>query len=152
MKILIVEDDDMKLEALSDYIRARLPDVEIKSGQSLHSGLTLALHEAADAIFLDMTMTNFDRGKDEDGGRPHAFAGREILRRMARKKIKTPVFVFTQFSRFDDDRNSMSLDELTQELTDRFDNFVGTVQYQVNVEVWKQQVDEHLEKLTGGEI
>lgn len=151
MKILIIEDDETKLAALEDHLRTLLPDVEISVGQSLHSGLRLALAGEAQLIFLDMTMSNFDRGKDEDGGRPHAFAGREILRRMKRQRIATPVVVFTQFRRFDDDKNSMSLAELTEELTDRYPNFVGTVQYQLNVEGWKAEVDNFIRSRLQGD-
>lgn len=150
MNILIIEDDETKASALENYLRARLPGAQIDHGQSLHSGLRLALEDKADLIFLDMTMTNFDRGKDEDGGRPHAFAGREILRRMKRQRIDTPVVVFTQFRRFDDDKNSMTLDELTNDLKEKFPNFLGTVQYQLNVEGWKDQIDKYIQVGPGG--
>ena len=152
MRILIIEDDEVKLAALRDYLEDKILNLEVLVGQSLHSGQHLALGTPADLIFLDMTMMNFDRGKTDDGGRPHAFAGREILRRMRRNRIDTPVVIFTQFRRFDDDKNSMSLEELNAELARRFPNFLGTVEYQLNVERWKSHVDEFLTNVSQGSI
>jgi CheY-like chemotaxis protein len=152
LRTLIIEDDASKLEALSDFLGTLSEEIEIQVARSLNSGLTEALKGEAQLIFLDMTMTNFDRSANEEGGRPHAFAGREILRRMKRHRISTPVIVFTQFRKFDDDKDSMSLEELKEDLRASFENYLDTVEYQLNVDEWKGAVQRLLAKVQRGQV
>jgi hypothetical protein len=85
-------------------------------------------------------MTNYDRSPEEDGGRPHHFAGREILRRLQREGVHVPSIIVTQFGRFGEESEKVTLSELTVELERRFSDYVGTVQYQSNVDEWKDEL------------
>ena len=137
MNVLIVEDDDDKLDALAAFLRVTYPDVIIETAKSLQSGLRSALHSTHNLMLLDMTMKNFDRTVADDGGRPHAFAGREILRQMQRAGVVTPTIVVTHFEGFGEESNYQTLDELKKELAAKFSNYLGTVQYRGNVDEWK---------------
>lgn len=137
MKVLIVEDDDEKGEHLNQFLRDRYINIEVATARSLQSGLRFITTSSPDLILLDMTMRNYDRTLDEEGGRPHAFAGREILRQMRRERVEIPVIVVTHFDRFGEDDNFVTLNELSSELKLRFANYRGTVQYKSNVDDWK---------------
>jgi CheY-like chemotaxis protein len=136
MKVLIIEDDDEKGEHLLRFLSEQY-GIPATIARSFQSGLRAILDSTPDLILLDMTMRNYDRTVLEDGGRPHAFAGREILRQMRRERLNTPVIVVTHFDRFGADDNFVTLNELSAELKSRFPNYLGTVQFKNNVDDWK---------------
>lgn len=149
MRILVIEDDEDKLEDLVNLLATQFSLTDVHTARSLHSGLEAALGDGADLILLDMTMRNFDRTITDDGGRPHPFAGREILRQMRRNSIDTPVIVVTHFHRFGDESDPTTLDELKEELADKFGNYVGTVQYRGDVEEWRGVLTGMIRKVQG---
>lgn len=138
--VLIVEDDEDKAERLSEYIQAQYVVRDLKLARSLQSGLRSALAGTFDLMLLDMTMTNYDRSLSEDGGRPHHFAGREILRRLQREEVHVPAIVVTQLGRFGEEAEQVTLSELKEELSQRFEDYLGTVHYQSNFDDWKDQL------------
>jgi DNA-binding response OmpR family regulator len=140
MKVLVVEDDDDKRGALAAFLRQTYEIDEVLLARSFHGGLRRIIDDKPAIVFLDMTMPNFDRTVADDGGRPHAFAGREILRQMQRLGDVTPVLIVTQFNRFGDESNYVSLDTLEAELRRRFPNYVDTIQYRSNVDDWKPAI------------
>ena len=96
---------------------------------------------------LDMTMRNFDRSLEEDGGRPHHFAGREILRQMKREEVHIPVIIVTHFERFGEESEEVTLTDLKDELQARFPDYLGTVHYRSNVDEWKAKLVELIDGL-----
>src|SRR5437762_9859016 len=100
MKILLVEDEETKRRQVMDLISQKFSEFGIDEAKSLNSGLRKIAGGAYDLVILDMTMPTFDITLDEDGGRPQAYGGRELLRHMAQRGIKTPVVLLTQFDRF----------------------------------------------------
>jgi CheY-like chemotaxis protein len=147
MKVLVVEDDDEKLSHLSHFLSERFPAANIGHARSLQSGLREIYQNAPDLILLDMTMRNFDLTPDEEGGRPHPFAGKEILRQMQRQRLQIPTIVVTHFARFGDDDDFMTLEDLKKELEGRFSNYIGTVQYKSNVDSWKATLAEFINRV-----
>src|SRR2546428_368773 len=93
VKILLVEDDEDKLDQIREFLVAVEADWQIEQTRSLNSGLRAVQSGEYDIIILDMTMPAFDITLRDDGGRPQAFAGRELLRHMHRRKNLTPVVV-----------------------------------------------------------
>lgn len=138
--ILIIEDDRDKEDQLVRFLNQEFPTVEIEVARSLQSGLKLALFSESDLLLLDMTMTNFDRTPSEDGGRPQHFAGREILRQMSREGNLTPTIIVTQFDRFGQETNALTLEELEHELHHSFSNYLGTIRYRENIDDWKSNL------------
>lgn len=144
MKILIIEDHDEKLREIVEFLVDVKPGTTVVTAKSLHTGKVAALETDVDVILLDMTMRNFERSPSEEGGRPHAFAGREILRLMRRERATTPVIVVTQFDRFGDEDDFRTLGDLKDELAERFSNYLGTVHYRANVDTWRESLRELL--------
>lgn len=142
MNVLIVEDDDDKAGDVSNFVRGRYDIGEITIARSLQSGLREILRGGHDLILLDMTMRNFDRSVEEDGGRPHHFAGREILRQMKREELRVPVIIVTHFERFGEEAEEVTLTDLKEELQERFPDYLGTVHYRSNVDEWKLRLAE----------
>ncbi len=140
MKFLVAEDDDDKRQRIIEVLQASFPNWDILEARSFQSGLRAVEEDCPDIAILDMTMRNFDKSVSEDGGRPHHFAGREILRQMKREGNSTPALIVTQFDEFGEEGNKVTIRQLNQELAERFDNYRGTVQYRHNIESWKEHL------------
>lgn len=141
MNVLIVEDDDDKANDLQRFVVSQY-DCVVLIERSLQSGLRAIMRDRIDLLLLDMTMRNFDRSLEDDGGRPHHFAGREILRQMMREEIHLPVIIVTHFERFGEEADEVTLTELKEELQVRFPDYLGTVHYRSNVDEWQQQLSQ----------
>ena len=150
MRLLIIEDAEEKLNDLVGWASDKFQNLHVVTAKSLHTGKSSAIDPSIDLILLDMTMRNYERTPEEEGGRPHAFAGREIMRRMHRERVRTPVIVVTQFDRFGDEDDFKTLVDLKQELRSRFPNYVGTVQYRSNVDEWRQTLELLVDKVVFG--
>ena len=141
MRILIVEDDQNKLKQLSSFIQKHRPQSDLVFQRAYQSGLAAVLSEAFDLVILDMSMPTYDQSPSETGGRQRAFAGKEILRQMQRKGIKAPVIVVTQFTRFGEGEEAISLTELVRELKGaNFPNYRATIYYSPEAANWETEL------------
>jgi CheY-like chemotaxis protein len=138
VKVLVVEDDEDKRRQIGELLRDHFQQIEIKEAKSQQSGLKSILEGAFDLIILDMTMPTFDITAREDGGRPQAYGGRELLRHMKRRSIRAPAVVLTQFDRFGEGADLLTLRELDEELRrEHPGNYAGAVHFSVTDEEWK---------------
>ena len=107
----------------------------------MQSGLRALLKQTPDLVLLDMNLPTYDITSEESGGRLQAFAGREILRQLARRNIFVPVVVVTQFDYLGEGRNRIALGELDQELSARFpSSYAGYVYYQATQDDWMSKL------------
>ncbi|UVO73506.1 response regulator [Bacteroides thetaiotaomicron] len=74
MRILIVEDNQKKLDKLKEYISKEFPDYEITDRQSYNSATKEIVlnYKNYDLMLLDMSMQTYDISEDEMGGEPGA--------------------------------------------------------------------------------
>ena len=87
-----------------------------------------------------MTMPSFDITIDEDGGRPQAYGGRELLRHMAENEVSVPAIVVTQFEKFGEGVDSLTLEQLDSLLRREHEQYHGTVYYNAASDDWKDQL------------
>lgn len=148
MKILIVEDDENKLAQIKEFILTLFVNANVITNGSYQSGLKAIIQGGHDLIILDMTMPTFDIGNEEDGGRPQAYAGRDILLQMDRRGIVIPVIVVTQFDKFGTANEELTLKELDKLLTiDNPDSYVGAVYYSTSTTGWKMELKNILQNI-----
>src|ERR1039457_1834582 len=130
MKVLIVEDDEFKQRRIAQVVREAYPDVELSLERSVNSGLSGIVERRPDIILLDMSLTTFDVGPSEPGGRPQNFGGLEILRHMDRLGVVIPVIVITQHERFARGSQEVHLSVVRGELQEQHEQvFRGLVYY-----------------------
>jgi CheY-like chemotaxis protein len=142
MKILIVEDDANKLYNLKEFLRKAFPEIQLSFAGSYRGGLEGAIRSDSSLILLDMSLPTYEKSSNDEGEFLF-FAGKEILRQMARRRIPTPVIVFTQFESFGKGAEKQSLPELTKELEDRYKaNYRGTIYYNASIDSWKMRLEE----------
>jgi CheY-like chemotaxis protein len=141
MRILLVEDDDRKRHLIQHFLSEELPDIEVSVALSYNSALKAIRYSSVDMILLDMSLTTFDPSPEEDGGTPRPFAGRELLGQMERRSIVVPAIVVTQYPRFGEGPNRLTLHELHQQLIDEYPSvYLGTVYYNESIEGWKEEL------------
>lgn len=138
MNVLIVEDDENKCLQLQAFLHSAFPQAQASVARSLQGGLRRIIAGGQNIVLLDMTMPTYDIGIDEDGGRPQSYAGREILRQLERRGIHLPVIVVTQFDRFGDGAEALTLEQLDSQLKKEHPhNYKGSVYYKPGLEAWK---------------
>jgi CheY-like chemotaxis protein len=147
MKILIVEDNQSKLDHITNFIRSKFDNSFVSNRRSFQTGLKEIQDVTYDIILLDMSMPTYDISPTEAGGAKKTFAGMDILRQMQRKGITTPVLIVTQFDIFGDGENSILLTELKSQLSEKFPAiYLGTVYYNTGVS-WESELENYLSKL-----
>ena len=141
--ILIIEDDENKLEQVQQAIGECLPTAGVTYAKSYQSGLRALLAKAPDLVVLDMTLPTFDRGFQEPGGRTRPFAGREIIEQVHRRSIATMVIVVSGFEILGEGSAAMSLVELDKELAGAFGGlYRGFVYYSPSESDWRTKLSE----------
>lgn len=139
MKILLVEDDEIKIKNLEAFLSTLRPDynIEFDIRRSYQSGLKAILNKLYDLILLDMSMHNFDKTIDQSGGSHMPFAGEDILREMAWNDIATKTVIVTQYDLI----GNKVLTELKESWAINFsDNYIGTVFYRDNETSWQNEL------------
>ena len=145
MKILIVEDDENKLERLSQYFSSLEIQPRLELRKSYKSGLNAIMSQEFDLVVLDMSLPIFDITSDEDGFEFEPFAGRDLLAEMKRRGTRTKVLIVTQFEAFGEGADAIKLPELSKLLERTFpDLYLGSVYYTPSQLSWKDDITTHL--------
>lgn len=138
MLIYIVEDDDLKLEKLNEFLFSQLPNHQYKTGGSYQSGLRLIESETPDLVILDMTLPTFDRAPNAREGRLRPLGGYDLLRKLQLRKIDTKIIILTQLVSFGEDSNKVSLGEITERCRAEFPKlFVDSVYFDQGDMSWQ---------------
>src|SRR3954470_13278581 len=89
-----------------------------------------------------MSLSTYDVGPREPGGRPQNFGGITVFEHMSRRGLKIPTIVITQYPGFKrDDGAEVSLDALRAELGDRFPATYRTLlSYNAGDREWEQML------------
>lgn len=131
MKILLVEDQPDKKEAIKKFVLLKLSkECEIVEKGSLRGALKEVYDDNNyDLVLLDMSMPNFDSENDGyDDNIPESFAGKQMLEQMELRNIKIPVIVITQYSSFEG--GAVSLDELSNNFASKYSDFyLGSIYF-----------------------
>jgi DNA-binding NarL/FixJ family response regulator len=146
-KILIVEDNEKKLEKLRTFLEMEFPNIDLVEKMSYNSASKeIALnHDDYDLILLDMSMQTYDISNEESGGEPEPLAGKNILKQMYLRDIPTKVIVVTMYENYVDGTRIKQLDE---ELTSDFsDNYNGYIFFSHNNFDWSKNLKESINKL-----
>jgi CheY-like chemotaxis protein len=146
MHLLVIEDDAFKSKRICNFLTARLSIPVVEVERSVTTGLTrLIAPPPPDAILLDMSLSTFDVGPRETGGRPQNFGGIAVLDHMVRRNIEIPVAVITQFETFPKDGREVGLEVIRAELSAKFPRiFRGLIYYNSRETDWENSVEQFL--------
>jgi len=148
--ILIIEDDEDKLETLINFIHSEFPLFHVDTARSFSSGLRKLMlgSKIYTGILLDMSMPNYDSSSTEPGGgKPEHFAGSDLLAQMKLRKIHIPTIVVTMFDMHGEEPNRLSLDQLKDQLTEMYSPiFRGLTYYSLSESGWRNSLKNQIEK------
>jgi DNA-binding NarL/FixJ family response regulator len=146
VKILLIEDDINKMRSIAAEIRRVQGDAEIIEAKSYQSGMRNLMSQPFDFVLLDMSLPTFDISQDEDGFQVDAFSGRNILAEMERKGVNVRTAVITMFETFGEGEDLMTLEELDNDLAQRYPAiYCGTIYYNSSQVNWKESLQKLLE-------
>lgn len=150
MKILIVEDDTRKGEAIVGLLEAEFPNASVTLVRSYQSGMRAATDGSPDLMILDMSLPNYDAAPGKRSGKPRPLGGFEIMRKLRRKGVKTLAMVLTQLDHFGDGGQEYDFQGLEVKCRDEFPGtFLRSIHYAQSSSDWKAQVVEVVKKLQG---
>ena len=135
-KILIIEDDKVKLERLNSYFNNK--NLIIK--ESFQGGVSELKNNFKDYDFLilDMTIPLWEKGNNDLGGNYEQFGGEKILREMKRRKLFLPTILFTMFDVFPTKEGNINFNEINTIFKKEFSDFyIGAVFYNANEDNWQ---------------
>ena len=145
-KILIIEDDKIKIEKLKFF----LENNEIVVKESFQSGISELKenHSYYDYLILDMTIPIWEKGNNDLGGNYEQFGGEKILREMNRKKLFLPTILFSMFDVFPTKDGNITFDEINSIFKEGFSEFyLGAVFYNAIEDIWKTELANLIENL-----
>ncbi len=146
--ILIVEDEAPKRAHIEKFILEVVPSAEIRFSRSVNSALDAIDDALPHLMLLDMSLPTFDVCKDEAGGRPQGFGGKEIMRHMKLSGVSCPVIVITGYEAFHREAGKpVELIQIRQELAEEFPGMlVGMLHYNSTYEEWRHELRENLNR------
>lgn len=146
-KILLIEDDQYKMEKIKSFIELEYPSFELIIRTSFHGGLDeiVDYHSKYNLVLLDMSMQNYDISPFEAGGDPAPLAGKSILTQMFLREINTPVVVVTMYEKFQD---GTKIKDLNTSLSEEFsENYKGYVYFSHMDNKWMNDMKFYIHKL-----
>jgi DNA-binding NarL/FixJ family response regulator len=139
MNLLLIEDNNYKIEQLVTFIADEFPSWQVEIKKSYHSGLKeIILNNNYDLILLDISMPTYDIKPGETGGDPIPLAGKLILKEMYLREIEAKVIVVTMYENFVDGTKLMALDKQFHE--EFSSNYKGYVYFSPGNTIWKDEL------------
>lgn len=142
-KILIIEDEQKKLDNLKDFLKEEYPLKEFIEKRSYNSALREIIDNSKnyDIVLLDMSMTTYDVSVEESGGIPEPLAGENLLDAMFLNEISTKVIVVTMYESF----AGKKLISFDSELKENYpENYVGYVFFSYKTNDWKFELKKYI--------
>lgn len=138
-KILIIEDEKIKIERLKEFFAE--DDITIR--ESYRSGVfdLKNNHKEYDMLILDMTIPLWESGNNDLGGNYEQFGGEKILREMKRRKLLVPTILFTMFDVFPTKNGNITFEEINERYKASFGSFYqGAVFYNSIDDSWMENM------------
>ena len=150
MKILLVEDNYHKRQKIIDFINTNYTEPNISEAHSFSSGSKAATESDYDIVILDISLPTYDKIGNEAGGRKRMFGGREIARKLTRRRPGSKIVFLTQYDAFSEGGLSLSFDELGEILrVECGESYLGLIHYDSAKSSWKESLYIAFKKASG---
>lgn len=149
MKILIADDSDDKQVSLKTLLELEFRDVELSYTKALNTTFSEIRKSFFDLVLLDMTMPSFEDANGEDVDvNLKTLAGKEIIGKIAYRKISVPVIIVTAFEVFGRHDNLKHISTIYNELMQSYPDIVkGYVFFDIQSDDWKTQLIKEVKKV-----
>lgn len=139
MKILLIEDNDLKKEKVRAFILESFLGAIVETASSYNTGMTLALENSYELIILDMSIPTYEKTESNRGGRFRVFGGREIAQRLKKMNRLPPFLVLTGYKDFKNDNEKTTFEQLSETMEKVDGNFLGMIHYESASSKWKSE-------------
>ena len=148
MKILSLEDENIKRRDIMNYLSTDLNINDIDVVHSLMGGMLALKKKNYKMVLLDMSLPLYDiNGEDEEINEFEAFGGIEILDEIERKELDVKVLVITAFDVIEDDTKKIRLDQLDNQMKENYARFyLGCIHYDQSSLEWKYELKKYLKE------
>ncbi|MGZ4159781.1 MAG: response regulator [Neobacillus sp.] len=141
LQVLLIEDSQHKRSRIVELLEESFPGIEITQANSYSSGCRAVENLAFDFVLVDMSLPTFDKSITESGGNFRPFGGREIARKLIRRKGHSNIIFITQYESFSDKGRSYSFASLKEELRNECgDSFRGMIFFDSSKSAWKNEL------------
>lgn len=143
--VLIVEDDDYKLESLQECL-IQFDNIEVTVCSSFTSAAKAIKKTTFNLLLLDMSLPTFDGGGASDEGEAQGLGGKRLIRICSEYGTLCPTILVTQFSNYEGLGKTTTVTEMASELTAILgERFIGTVRYNRASSEWKDRLNTYLQ-------
>jgi len=141
MRILIVEDDKTKSARLQSFLKTKYPDEIPQFERSYQGGLARVELETFDLILMDMSLPTFNARPSVRLGRPRAFGGYDIMRKMHKKGLVAKIVIVSALEKFGEGDARMTFEEITEKCEDEFPElYAGAVFFKQSDSRWERRL------------
>jgi len=141
MKILIVEDDDYKLERLKAFACKEFSEVSVKSSESLKEALEAVATDVYDLIFVDMAIPSHPTLVGQ--GTPVSFntGGLEIIMELSAMGRTDPCVIITQYPDIEISGEYIPLHQVKEKLPDLLEcEVLACILYEEDSDDWQHDL------------
>ncbi|MFQ3252298.1 MAG: CheY-like chemotaxis protein [Loktanella salsilacus] len=143
MKVLIVEDDSYKRDAVAAFIRRKYTSVDVEFRKSVQSAVECVTNEDFDFVVLDMSLPSHDL---ESGGAlsiPRLSGGVEVLFELNYLKKTPKVIILTQYPEVEMSNELVPLLDVREFVAENYGvNIVDCVYFDFERSEWQDQLDQ----------
>ena len=144
MNVLLVEDDEHKMNDIIAYLESLRKKIQTTQARSVESGVQAAVDSPFDLILLDMTIPNFDITENSDGGKSYKNGGEIVVKELLDEAICFRCAIITQYETF----NNETFDQISQRIHQLCqDSYFGYVKYSTSNESWKSDLKKLIENV-----
>ncbi|EIY9460197.1 response regulator [Vibrio vulnificus] len=139
-KVLIVEDNPIKLESIIEAIDVY--SLNIQTVVTPADAIASLRETKYDFFILDMSLPSYEEEKNSIG----SLSGKQILQTMKHKRISVPTVIITQWDVFGHHDDTVALNTLKDELLTKFSkNLHDVIFWDKSDESWKEKLRSVLE-------
>jgi DNA-binding NarL/FixJ family response regulator len=148
IKVLIIEDNPYKRDKIKLLLQDKF-EIVIEEANSFTSGWQHLNNNEYHLVCLDMSLPTFDQNETNGSGEFRAFGGKELARKMKRRKINSKFVVITQYKNFSDNKSTSTFDIIKNEMRkDYAENCLDVIFYSNKQSEWAVElinlIEEHI--------
>jgi len=121
MKVLIVEDDQFKLDALRVIVEAELIDAKVEFRKSVQAAVKAITSKDFDLLVLDMSLPSHDLDTASGLGIPRLSGGIEVLFEMQYQRKFVRTIIVTQYPEIELENQMIPIHEVAKYLMESFE-------------------------------
>jgi CheY-like chemotaxis protein len=141
MRVLIIEDDDLKFDLLARFLKVDANVDSLARCASYQAGIVRLVEESFDLVLLDMTLPVSDLALSPVGMEWLTFGGQLVLRESRRRKVLARIVIVSQYNVFVRGNEEISFEKLKEEIMHEYPELLaGFVHLDRASDNWRQEI------------